>query len=217
MQVRYSPLEQQFADVEEIFEELRALVRSTDFTLGTVVGEFEEMFAEVAGSKYAIGVGSGTDALKIPLKALGIGPGDEVITAANSFYATAGAIAETGARIVFVDCDDTFGIDPDRIEAAITPRSKAIMPVHLAGDMANMTRITAIAEKHGLPVVEDACQSLLAKEAGRPAGTWGIAGGFSMHPLKIINVWGDAGVIVTDDPKMDRMCQTLAQSRASQS
>lgn len=209
MQVRYSPLEQQFADVDEIFDELRALVRSTDFTLGKVVGEFEEMFAAAAGSKYAIGVGSGTDALKIPLKALGIGPGDEVITAANTFYATAGAIAETGARIVFVDCDDTFGIDPDQIEAAITPRTKAIMPVHLAGDMANMTRITMIAEKHGLPVVEDACQSLLAKEAGRPAGTWGIAGGFSMHPLKIINVWGDAGVIVTDDPEMDRMCRLL--------
>ena len=200
MQVRYSPLEQQFADVDEIFDELRILVRSTDFTLGKVVGEFEQMFAAAAGSKYAIGVGSGTDALKIPLKALGIGPGDEVITAANTFYATAGAIAETGARIVFVDCDDTFGIAPDLIEAAITPRTKAIMPVHLAGDMANMTRITAIAEKHGLSVVEDACQSLLATEAGRPAGTWGIAGGFSMHPLKIINVWGDAGVIVTDDP-----------------
>ncbi|WP_205620675.1 DegT/DnrJ/EryC1/StrS family aminotransferase [Nisaea denitrificans] len=209
MQVRYSPLEQQFADVDEIFDELRALVRSTDFTLGKVVGEFEEMFAAAAGSKYAIGVGSGTDALKIPLKALGIGPGDEVITAANTFYATAGAIAETGSRIVFVDCDDTFGIDPDLIEAAITPRTKAIMPVHLAGDMANMTRITAIAEEHGLSVVEDACQSLLATEAGRPAGTWGIAGGFSMHPLKIINVWGDAGVIVTDDPEMDRMCRLL--------
>ncbi|MEQ8331800.1 DegT/DnrJ/EryC1/StrS family aminotransferase [Nisaea sp.] len=209
MDVRYSPLEQQFADVDEIFDELRALVRSTDFTLGKVVGEFEEMFAAAAGSKFAIGVGSGTDALKIPLKALGIGSGDEVITAANTFYATAGAIAETGARIVFVDCDDTFGIDPDRIEAAITPRTKAIMPVHLAGDMANMTRITEIAEKHRLPVVEDACQSLLATEAGRPAGTWGIAGGFSMHPLKIINVWGDAGVIVTDDAEMDRMCRLL--------
>ena len=209
MTVRYSPLEQQFADVDEVFDELKALVRSTDFTLGKVVGEFEEMFAAAVGSKYAIGVGSGTDALKIPLKALGIGPGDEVITAANTFYATAGAIAETGARIVFVDCDDTFGIDPDLIEAAITPRTKAIMPVHLAGDMANMTRIAEIAEKHGLKVVEDACQSLLAKEAGRPAGTWGIAGGFSMHPLKIINVWGDAGIIVTDDPEMDRMCRLL--------
>ncbi|WP_226893855.1 DegT/DnrJ/EryC1/StrS family aminotransferase [Nisaea sediminum] len=209
MKVRYSPLEQQFADVDEVFEDLKALVRSTDFTLGKVVGEFEEMFAAAVGSKYAIGVGSGTDALKIPLKALGIGPGDEVITAANTFYATAGAIAETGARIVFVDCDDTFGIDPELIEAAITPRTKAIMPVHLTGDMANMTRIVEIAEKHGLKVVEDACQSLLAKESGRPAGTWGIAGGFSMHPLKIINVWGDAGVIVTDDPEMDRMCRLL--------
>lgn len=209
MRVRYSPLEQQFAEVDDIFEEMKALVRSGDFTLGKVVGEFEEMFAAAIGCKYAIGVGSGTDALKIPLKALGIGPGDEVITAANTFYATAGAIAETGAKIVFVDCDDTFGIDPELIEAAITPRTKAIMPVHLTGDMANMTRITEIAKKHGLKVVEDACQSMLAKEAGRPAGTWGIAGGFSMHPLKIINVWGDAGVIVTNDPEMDRMCRLL--------
>ncbi|WP_420402478.1 DegT/DnrJ/EryC1/StrS family aminotransferase [Nisaea sp.] len=209
MKVRYSPLEQQFADVDAVFDELKALVRSTDFTLGKVVDEFEQMFAAAVGCKYAIGVGSGTDALKIPLKALGIGPGDEVITAANTFYATAGAITETGARIVFVDCDDTFAIDPDLIEAAITPRTRAIMPVHLAGDMANMTRITEIAEKYDLKVVEDACQSLLAMEAGRPAGTWGIAGGFSMHPLKIINVWGDAGVIVTDDPDMDRMCRLL--------
>jgi len=209
MKVRYSPLEQQFADVDEVFDELKALVRSSDFTLGKVVGEFEEMFAATVGSRYAIGVGSGTDALKIPLKALGIGPGDEVITAANTFYATAGAIAETGARIVFVDCDDSLGIDPDQIEAAITSRTRAIMPVHLAGDMANMTRITEIAARHGLQVVEDACQSLMAEEAGRPAGTWGIAGGFSMHPLKIINVWGDAGVIVTDDPEMDRKCRLL--------
>lgn len=209
MSVRYSPLEQQFAHVDDVFDELRDLVRSADFTLGKVVDEFEEMFAAAVGTKFAIGVGSGTDALKIPLKALGIGPGDEVITAANTFYATAGAIAETGARMVFVDCDDTFGIDPDLIEAAITPHTKAIMPVHLAGDMADMTRITEIAEKHGLKIVEDACQSLLAREAGRPAGTWGIAGGFSMHPLKIINVWGDAGVIVTDDPEMDRMCRLL--------
>lgn len=209
MRVRYSPLEQQFAEVDEVFDELRALVRSCDFTLGKPVGEFEEMFAAAVGAKYAIGVGSGTDALKIPLKALDIGPGDEVITAANTFYATAGAINETGARIVFVDCDDGFGMDPDLLEEAITPRTKAIMPVHLTGSMADMARISAIAERHGLPVVEDACQSLLAERDGVRAGCWGIAGGFSMHPLKIINVWGDAGVIVTNDAEMDRKCRLL--------
>jgi dTDP-4-amino-4,6-dideoxygalactose transaminase len=207
--VRYSPLAQQFADPEEIFDELRELVKSGDFTLGKVVAECEELFAQAVGSKYAIGVGSGTDALKIPLKALGVGPGDEVITAANTFWATVGAINEVGAAPVFVDCDDSFCIDADQLEAAITPRTKALMPVHLTGDVADMPRIMEIAQKHGLPVVEDACQSLTGTWEGRSAGTFGIAGGFSMHPLKIINVWGDAGMIVTDDPEMDRHCRLL--------
>src|SRR5262245_39092844 len=116
MRVRYSPLAQQFANVDAVFDELRALVASGDFTLGKPVREFEEMFASAVGVKHAIGVGSGTDAVKIPLRALGIGPGDEVVTAANTFYATVGAIAETGATPVFVDCDDTFCIDVDQLE-----------------------------------------------------------------------------------------------------
>jgi dTDP-4-amino-4,6-dideoxygalactose transaminase len=209
MHVRYSPLAQQFADPEPIFEELRALVRSGDFTLGKVVGEFESMFAEKTGRRYAIGVGSGTDALKLPLKALGIGPGDEVLTSANTFYATAGAIAEVGATPTFVDCDDSFCLDVDRLEAAITPRTKAIMPVHLTGEVADMRAVMRIAEKHGLPVVEDGCQSLMGERDGVKVGGWGIATGFSMHPLKIINVWGDAGVVVTDDPDMDRKLRLL--------
>src|SRR4051812_8711260 len=127
MRVRYSPLAQQFAEPDEIFAELRALVASGDFTLGKPVGEFERMFADLLGIKHAIGVGSGTDALKLPLKALGLGPGDEVLTTANTFYATAGAIAEVGAKPVFVDCDDSFCLDIERFEAAITPRTKALM------------------------------------------------------------------------------------------
>jgi dTDP-3-amino-2,3,6-trideoxy-4-keto-D-glucose/dTDP-3-amino-3,4,6-trideoxy-alpha-D-glucose/dTDP-2,6-dideoxy-D-kanosamine transaminase len=207
--VRFSPLGQQFAEPEEIFTELRELVRSGDFTLGKPVGEFEEMFAAAVGTKHAIGVGSGTDALKIPLKALGLGPGDEVLTAANTFYASIGAIVEVGATPRFVDCDDTFCIDVDQLEAAITPRTKALMPIHLTGDVADMPRIMEIAERHGLPVVEDGCQSLLGERDGTKVGGWGAATAFSMHPLKIINVWGDAGVIVTNDDEMDRKVRLL--------
>lgn len=209
MRVRYSPLGQQFAEVDEILADVRELVVSGDFTLGKPVAEFEAMFAALVGTRHAVGVGSGTDALKLSLKALDIGPQDEVITCANTFYATAGAINEVGARPVFVDCDDTFCMDVDRLEAAITPRTKALMPVHLTGDVADMPRIMEIAEAHGLPVVEDGCQSLLGELDGRKVGSWGIAAGFSMHPLKIINVWGDAGIVVTGDDEMNRKLRLL--------
>lgn len=209
MRVRYSPLAQQFANADAVFEELRALVASGDFTLGKPVREFEEMFAAKLGVRHAIGVGSGTDALKIPLKALGLGPGDEVITSANTFYATVGAIAEVGARPVFVDCDDTFCIDPGLIERAITPKTKAIIPVHLTGDVAEMPAIMEIARKHNLHVVEDGCQSLMGEYKGTRVAKWGAATAFSMHPLKIINVWGDAGIVVTDDDEMNRRVRLL--------
>lgn len=209
MHVRYSPLAQQYADPEPIFAELRELVRSGDFTLGKPVVEFERMFADLLGVKHAIGVGSGTDACKLPLKALGIGPGDEVITAANTFWATVGAIHEVGAKPVFVDCDDSFCLDVGQLESAINPRTKALMPVHLTGEVADMPRVTQIASKHRLPVIEDGCQSLLGERDGRNVGSFGIAAAFSMHPLKIINVWGDAGIVVTNDDEMDRMCRLL--------
>jgi dTDP-4-amino-4,6-dideoxygalactose transaminase len=132
-----------------------------------------------------------------------------VITCANTFWATVGAIAEVGARPAFIDCDDSFCLDVARLEASITPRTKAIMPVHLTGDVANMPRIMEIASKRGLPVVEDGCQSLLGEFNGKKAGTFGIAAAFSMHPLKVINVWGDAGVVVTSDGEMDRKLRLL--------
>lgn len=209
MRVRYSPLAQQYADPEPIFAELRKLVASGDFTLGKVVDEFERMFAEMLGVKHAIGVGSGTDACKIPLKALGIGHGDEVLTCANTFWATVGAINEVGAKPVFVDCDDSFCLNVDQIEAAITPRTRALMPVHLTGDAVDMPRVMQIAAKHKLPVVEDGCQSLLGEIDGKRVGSFGVATAFSMHPLKIINVWGDAGIIVTNDDEMARMSRLL--------
>lgn len=209
MRVRYSPLAQQYADPEPIFAELRELVASGDFTLGKPVAEFERMFADMLGVRFAVGVGSGTDACKLPLKALGLGPGDEVITCANTFWATVGAINEVGARPVFVDCDDSFCMDVGQLEAAITPRTKALIPVHLTGDAADMPRLMKIAARHKLPVVEDGCQSLLGEIDGNRIGTFGIASAFSMHPLKVINVWGDAGVVVTDDAEMDRKLRLL--------
>ena len=200
--VRYSYLGQQFAQPAEILDRIRAIVAEGSFTLGSAVGELEEKFASLIGTRYAVGVGSGTDAIKVSLKAAGIGYGDEVITAANTFVATVGAINEVGATPVFVDCDDSFCMDVTLVEAAITPRTKAIVPVHFTGETVAMPALMAIAEKHGLLVIEDACQSILGESNGKRAGTWGLTGAFSMHPLKNLNVWGDAGVITTNDTAM---------------
>ena len=209
MKVRYSYLPQQFADPSEILEELRAFVPTGDFTLGKPVREFERKFADLIGTKHAIGVGSGTDALKLSLKAAGVGFGDQVVTAANTFIATVGAINELGARPVFVDADDTFCMNVEQVEGAITDKTKAILPVHLTGYMTDMPKLVKIAEKYELPVVEDACQSILAAINGKNAGTWGIAAGFSLHPLKNLNVWADGGVIVTDDDAMAEKLRLL--------
>ncbi|PWC40652.1 DegT/DnrJ/EryC1/StrS family aminotransferase [Azospirillum sp. TSO35-2] len=209
MKVRYSYLPQQFAEIDDLLAEIKRFVATGDFTLGEPLIRFESRFAELIGSRHAIGVGSGTDAIKLPLKAVGVGHGDEVITTANTFIATVGAINEIGARPVFVDCDDTFCMNVDQLEAAITPRTKAIVPVHFTGYMTDMTKLMPIAERHGLPVVEDACQGILANIGGRNSGTWGNAGAFSLHPLKNLNVWGDAGVVVTDDDDMARKLRLL--------
>lgn len=206
LKVRYSYLSRQFAEIDPILEGIRELVKSGDFTLGKPVVEFEQKFAALLGARHAVGVGSGTDALFLLLKAVGVGPGDEVITAANTFVATAGAIETAGAKIVFVDCDEKSVIDVRKIEAAITKKTKAILPVHWAGQPADMPKILAIAKKHGLTVVEDACQAIDAAVDGKRCGTFGIGGGFSLHPLKNLNVWGDGGVIITDDEKLrDRL------------
>jgi aminotransferase EvaB len=213
--VRYSYLPQQFGKVDDLFEQLKKFVPTGDFTLGEPLARFEERFAALIGTKHAIGVGSGTDALKLGLKAMGVGHGDEVITAANTFIATVGAIAEIGATPVFVDCDpETFCMDVSQVEAKVTERTKAIMPVQITGEITNMTRLMAIADKYGIPVVEDACQGILAACADKTgklknAGTWGIAGGFSLHPLKNLNVWGDGGVVVTSDDEVARKLRLL--------
>lgn len=209
MHVRYSYLKQQFENCDDLWDELKRFVITGDFTLGKPLKVFEEKFASLIGSKHAIGVNSGTDAIKLSLKALGVGHGDEVITAANTFVATVGAIAELGADPVFVDCDDTFCMDVSQLERAITPKTKAILPVHFTGYMADMRKLLPIAKKHNLPVVEDACQAILGAIDAKNAGTWGATGAFSLHPLKNLNVWSDGGVIVTDDDALENKLRLL--------
>lgn len=199
MKVRYSYLPQQFENCEDLWKDLKDFVATGDFTLGEPLTRFEENFAKLIGTKYAIGVNSGTDAIKLSLKALNIGPGDEVITAANTFVASVGPICELGATPVFVDCNDTFCMDTDLVEEKITTKTKAFLPVHFTGYMADMRVLTELSKKYNIPIIEDACQSILGAIDGKNAGTWGIAGAFSLHPLKNINVWSDGGVIVTND------------------
>ena len=198
MRVKYSYLDEQFKDYQNIFKNIAEVVKTGDFTLGKAVREFEEKFSNLLGARYGVGVNSGTDALFLSLKVIGVGLGDEVITTPNTFIATVGAIVASGARPVFVDVTDEYVLNPDLIGKAITSRTKAIMPVHYAGVPADLDQIMAIADKHGVPVIEDACQAISASLNGKCAGTFGIAGGFSLHPLKNLNVWGDSGIIITN-------------------
>ena len=209
MNVRYSYLPQQFENCEDLWQDLRKFVSTGDFTLGKELKKFEQSFADLMGTKFAIGVNSGTDAIKLSLRAYGVGTGDEVITAANTFVATVGAICEIGAKPVFIDCDDTFCMDTTQLEGAITSKTKAIVPVHFTGYMTNMEDVMRIADKHNLVVIEDACQSILGEFNGKKAGTWGQTGAFSLHPLKNLNVWSDGGIIVTDNPEVAEKLQLL--------
>ena len=167
VRVPFSYLPEQFDDPEPIFARLREIIATGDYTLGKPVEEFETRFAELVGCRHAIGVNSGTDALRLCLKAVGVGPGDEVITAANTFIATVGAIADVGARTVFVDCTDDFCMDVAQLADAITPRTKAVIPVHLSGAMVDMPALLAITQPRGIPVIEDACQAIKSSLDGR--------------------------------------------------
>ena len=202
MKVEYAYLVRQFGNAEHILNAVRELLQTGDFTLGHSLSEFESRFAQLCQTKYAIGVNSGTDALFLAMKVLGIGSGDEVITAPNSFIATAGAIAITGARPVFVDVNAEYNIDVDLIERAITSKTKAIIPVHLTGNPADMPRIMEIGIRHNLHVIEDCAQAVNALIDGKSVGSFGTAGCFSMHPLKNLNVWGDGGVITTNSKEL---------------
>lgn len=202
MKVPYNYLPKQFSQYEKIIEEWKKLIRSTEFTLGPYVENFEKKFAEFIKCKHVIGTNTGTDALILALKAIGIGPGDEVISIPITFYATIGAIIAVGARPVFVDIDSRYQMNEKLIAKAVTPKTKAILPVHWGGASPNMQAIIGIAKKHGLKVVEDACMAPGGSIYNKHTGTLGNISAWSMHPLKPLNVMGDGGMVSTDDDKL---------------
>jgi dTDP-4-amino-4,6-dideoxygalactose transaminase len=180
------------------------------FVLGPELEAFERDFAAASGAAHAVGVGSGTDAIALTLRALDIGPGDEVITTPLSAAFSALAIVMAGATPVFADIDpDRLTLDPVAVEAAITGRTAALLPVHLYGQPADMEALSAIARQHDLAIVEDACQAHLATCGGRPVGTWGAAGAFSFYPTKNLGALGDGGAVVTDDDTVARRVRRL--------
>jgi dTDP-4-amino-4,6-dideoxygalactose transaminase len=211
MKVPLLDLKRQYIAIKgEIDQSIQKVLDHSMFVMGPEVKELEEKLAKYCGMKQGIGVASGTDALLLSLRALGVGPGDEVITTTFSFFATAGVISRLGAKPVFIDIDPrSFNIDPKHIPAAITPRTKAIMPVHLYGQIADMDEIMEIARKHNIPVVEDAAQAIGAEYKGKKAGQFGIATGFSFFPSKNLGAYGDGGFIVTNDDKLAELIRKL--------
>jgi len=197
-----------FVDLHAQYEQIRAdvdramrqVIDRGDFIHGSAVARFESDFAAYIGVSHAIGVGNGGDAIELALRAFDVGPGDEVITAANTFIATVLAISATGARPVLVDMDrESYTIDPAAIDAAVTPRTRAIVPVHLYGQPADIEAVLAVASRHNLVVIEDAAQAHGARVNGRRAGAFGHAAAFSFYPSKNLGAYGDAGIVVTDD------------------
>ena len=204
LQAQYLPLRNEIRRaIDEVCDQ-QALI------LGPHVERFERNLAKYCGTKHAVGVSSGTDALLCSLMALGVGPGDEVICPSFTFFATAGSIARLGAAPVFAEIDPrTFNLDPKRLEGKITKKTKAIMPVHLFGQVADMDAINEIARKHGLRVIEDAAQAIGAKRNGKPACSTGLAGCLSFYPTKNLGAFGDAGAICTDDDAFADRCRKL--------
>ncbi|MDP8236383.1 MAG: DegT/DnrJ/EryC1/StrS family aminotransferase, partial [Candidatus Erginobacter occultus] len=198
MKVKYTDIPAQFQGSEDIRRIVYEILDSGQFVLGPAVEQFERNFARHCRARYAVGVSSGTDALFLALKVLGVGEGDEVITVPNSFLATVGAIVQAGAFPRLVDVADDYNIDVSKIEPAINRKTKAIVPVHLTGNPARMEEINAIAKKYGLPVVADAAQAVDASINGKNIGSLGDLAAFSLHPLKNLNTCGDGGVITTD-------------------
>jgi dTDP-4-amino-4,6-dideoxygalactose transaminase len=186
----------------EILEAVGRVIDSGQFILGEELERFEKEFAESCAAKYAVGVNSGTDALILALKCLGIKPGDEVITAPNSYLASASCVALAGAVPKFADVRDDLNLDPAALLDKITPRTRAIIPVHLTGKPAPMKELLAIAQAKGLEVIEDAAQAAGASLDGKPVGTFGKIGCFSLHPLKNLNACGDGGMLTTNDEKI---------------
>ncbi len=212
MSIPFVDLKAQYATIkEEINQAISEVVESAWFVGGPKVAAFEENFAKYVGAKYAVGVSSGTSALQLAFEALGIGPGDEVITAVNTFIATTEAITHAGASSVLVDAEDfTLTIDPEKIESAITPRTKAIVPVHLYGQPADMKAIRDIASKFSLKIVVDAAQAHGAKLNGERAAILGDITCYSFYPGKNLGAYGDAGMVVTDDKEITEKISMLS-------
>ncbi len=194
------------ADLDPMLE---ALIQSCGFVLGQSVSDFEAAFSAYSDCDHGIGCASGLDALKLALRALDVGPGDEVITAANTFIATTLAVSSIGATPVLVDMDTYFNLDVEKLESAITPKTKAIIPVHLYGQPADMDPINALAAKHGIKVVEDASQAHGARYKGRRAGSMSDIAAFSMYPGKNLGAFGDAGVMTTRDEALAEQLRVL--------
>jgi dTDP-4-amino-4,6-dideoxygalactose transaminase len=212
MEVPLLDLKAQYAAIkDDVRAAVDAVFESQQFIGGPAVERLERQLAEYLGCKHAVAVSSGTDALLAAFMALDIGPGDEVVCPPFTFFATAGCIARTGARPVFVDIDPaTFNLDPARLEAAITPRTKAVMPVHLFGQMADMEAICEVACRRNLAVVEDAAQAIGARRNGKPAGAWSVMACFSFFPSKNLGGAGDGGLVTTD---FDRHAERLRMLR----
>jgi len=204
MQVPFLDLKPQYQSIkDEVAIAMQRVLDTCSFIGGEPLEAFERDFAAYCGARYALGIANGTDALHLVLRGLGVGPGDEVITTANSFIASASSIVMAGARPVFVDADSAiYTIDPEAIEAAITPRTKAIIPVHLYGQPANMRPIMEIAERYNLLVIEDAAQAHGADYQGQRVGSIGHAACFSFYPGKNLGAYGDGGAITTNDPEL---------------
>lgn len=210
MNVPYVDLAEQHAPIKEkLLEAVGKVLDHGKFVLGDEVAEFEKRFAELCGVRYAVGLNSGTDALILALRALGVGPGDEVITVANSFVSSVSCIICVGAKPVFVDVRDDYLINPDLIEKAITPKTKALLPVHLTGRPVNMDEVMAIAQKNKLAVIEDCAQAVTAEYRGRKVGSFGDTGCFSLHPLKTLNACGDGGVLTVNNKSLYEKILTM--------
>lgn len=211
MHIPFVDLRAQFENhKDEITSAITSVIEQTAFIRGPYVKKFEEEFARVYGSKHCIGVANGTDALFIVMKMLGIGPGDEVITTAHSWISTSETISQTGATPIFVEVDDYYTIDTSLIEKHITSRTKAILPVHLYGQMAEVDIIKSICDRYGLFLIEDCAQAHFSEYKGKRAGRWGIASTFSFFPGKNLGAYGDAGCIITDHDELALKCRMFA-------
>ena len=198
--VPYTDFQVQNAEArEELRSAFDEVLDSGHYIQGPNVTNFEREFAEYCESPHSTGLANGTCSLHLVLRAMGVGPGDEVITAPNSFFASAAAIALVGAKVVFADVNVDANIDPDAIEAAVTDRTKVIMPVHLTGRPVDMVRIQEISDRHGLQILEDAAQAVGSEFRGQKVGSWGTAASFSLHPLKSLHAFGDSGILTAQN------------------